>query len=107
MMDAQLLIFLGILSIFTGSMLFFIGNFMHSNESSSESQYRHTQCQRNDKSGQAHVDSADKSSRTEMRGGGIIMLGPIPIILGTDSKSTRTVILLAIVLMLMAFFLFR
>ncbi len=35
-----------------------------------------------------------------VRGGGIIMIGPIPIIFGTDKKSLKTVILLAILLMI-------
>ena len=35
----------------------------------------------------------------QMRGGGVVMIGPIPIIFGTDKESARTLILLAIVLM--------
>ena len=46
------------------------------------------------------------SEKTGVRGGGIIMLGPIPIIIGSDSKSVQTLIILAIVLMLLYFFLF-
>jgi uncharacterized protein (TIGR00304 family) len=37
--------------------------------------------------------------RGRVRGGGVIMIGPVPIIFGTDRKSLKTVILLAIVLM--------
>jgi uncharacterized protein (TIGR00304 family) len=33
------------------------------------------------------------------RGGGVIMIGPLPIVFGTDKESTRTLILLAIILM--------
>ena len=34
----------------------------------------------------------------KVRGGGAIIIGPIPIVFGTDKKSLRTVLLLAIVL---------
>lgn len=107
MMDAQLLILMGILVIFIGSILVFIGSFMSSGRRNTSPTGEHTRYQASDDSEQLHVDSEDKFSRTEVRGGGIIMLGPIPIILGTDSKSIEVLILLAIVLMLMAFFFFR
>jgi len=37
-----------------------------------------------------------------VRGGGVIMIGPVPIVFGTDSGSARMLILLAIVLMAVA-----
>jgi uncharacterized protein (TIGR00304 family) len=40
--------------------------------------------------------------RTEVRGGGVIMIGPIPIIFGSDSKWTSIAIVLAIVLIVIA-----
>ncbi|WP_321430518.1 DUF131 domain-containing protein [uncultured Methanolobus sp.] len=46
------------------------------------------------------------SDKTEVRGGGLIMLGPIPIIIGSDNKSARTLMILAIVLMLLYFLIF-
>ncbi len=39
-------------------------------------------------------------SKGRVRGGGVIMIGPIPVIFGTDKKSLKTVILLAILLMI-------
>jgi uncharacterized protein (TIGR00304 family) len=36
--------------------------------------------------------------RTEVRGGGIIMIGPIPIIFGSDAKWASAAVVLAIVL---------
>jgi len=42
----------------------------------------------------------------ETKGGGIIMIGPIPIIFGSDKTSLQTVIILTIVLMVVAFLLF-
>jgi uncharacterized protein (TIGR00304 family) len=36
----------------------------------------------------------------EVRGGGIVMIGPVPIVFGTDKGSIRILILLGIVLMI-------
>lgn len=106
-MIAQFLISLGILSVFIGSILVLIGNSMSSGEGSSKQGYNTARYQTSDDSEQAHKGLEGVSTRPEVRGAGVIMLGPIPIILGTDSKSAQTLILLTIVLMLMAFFLLR
>jgi uncharacterized protein (TIGR00304 family) len=37
-----------------------------------------------------------------VRGGGVIMIGPIPIIFGTDKKSLKTVVLLSVALTVLA-----
>lgn len=37
-----------------------------------------------------------------VRGGGVIMIGPVPIVFGTDKESARILILLAIILMAVA-----
>lgn len=42
--------------------------------------------------------SAGKSENAEVKGAGVIMIGPIPIIFGTDKKSIKTVIALAFAL---------
>ena len=39
-----------------------------------------------------------KDKRVKVKGGGIILIGPIPIIFGTDKQSIKTVLLLAIIL---------
>ena len=39
------------------------------------------------------------SSGTKTRGGGVLLIGPIPIIFGTDSDSAKVLVALAIVLM--------
>jgi uncharacterized protein (TIGR00304 family) len=36
----------------------------------------------------------------KVRGGGVVMIGPIPVIFGTDKESARILILLGIVLMI-------
>jgi len=54
--------------------------------------------------GDLKTDESGKSgSKTRVRGGGIIMIGPVPIIAGSDSGSVKTLIMLAIVLMLIYF----
>jgi uncharacterized protein (TIGR00304 family) len=44
--------------------------------------------------------------KPEVRGGGIIMIGPIPIIVGTDVAALKIVLILAIVLMVIGAILF-
>jgi len=41
--------------------------------------------------------------RTEVRGAGVIMIGPIPIIFGTDKKSVKEVLVLALALTVVVF----
>ncbi|MDG6985607.1 MAG: DUF131 domain-containing protein [Nitrososphaerota archaeon] len=40
----------------------------------------------------------------KVRGGGVVMIGPIPIIFGSDTRWASVAIVLAIVLMLLVFF---
>ncbi len=49
---------------------------------------------------------AAKEKRVETKGGGVILIGPIPIIFGTDVESLKIVIILAIVLMIIAIIIF-
>jgi uncharacterized protein (TIGR00304 family) len=39
-----------------------------------------------------------KEKTGKIRGGGVILIGPIPIVFGTDKQSLKTILLLAIVL---------
>ncbi len=39
-------------------------------------------------------------SKSEVKGGGVILIGPVPIVFGTDAESAKTVLILAIILML-------
>ncbi|WP_167848780.1 TIGR00304 family membrane protein [Methanolobus halotolerans] len=45
------------------------------------------------------VEGADKTPKTDVKGGGIVMIGPLPIAIGSDNKSVQTLLVLAIVLM--------
>lgn len=48
-----------------------------------------------------------KESKSEVKAGGVIMIGPIPIIFGSDKESARTAAILAIILMLLSLIIFR
>ncbi len=44
------------------------------------------------------LSSAGCSKKGKVQGAGVIMIGPIPIIFGTDKKSVKTVVALALAL---------
>ena len=44
---------------------------------------------------------------SKIKAGGVIMLGPIPIIFGSDKESAKTATILAIILMLLSLLIFR
>jgi uncharacterized protein (TIGR00304 family) len=82
------LITLGFLIVFIGMLIILAGVFSAAYQSW--------------KTGGGSVEKPD----TRVRGGGVIMIGPIPIIFGSDVGAVKIVILLAIALMLLAFVLF-
>ncbi len=47
--------------------------------------------------------SEARKGGTQVRGGGVLMVGPIPIIFGSDMKWASVAIVLAIVLLLLTF----
>lgn len=49
----------------------------------------------------------EKKVESRVRGGGVIMIGPIPIIFGTDKGSAKTAIILAIILTILSFLFLR
>ncbi|HIE34222.1 MAG TPA: DUF131 domain-containing protein [Candidatus Altiarchaeales archaeon] len=71
----------GILLVVFGFMLLFAGFILQSNE--------------------------QPVGKTEARGGAVIFIGPIPIAFGTDKDSLIVVSVIMIILMMMAYFLFR
>ena len=48
-----------------------------------------------------------KEAKSEIKAGGVIMLGPIPIIFGSDKESAKTVAVLAVILMLLSLLIFK
>lgn len=55
----------------------------------------------------AGILASTKSGETTVRGGGVVFLGPIPIIFGSDRTSAVAVSVLALALMAVAFLLSR
>lgn len=49
--------------------------------------------------------SRSGGAETSVKGGGVVMIGPIPIIFGTDAKWASVAIVLAIILILLYFLL--
>ena len=50
--------------------------------------------------------SSGGGAKAEVRGGGVVFIGPIPIVFGTDKNSAAAVTVLAIILMLVFYLLF-
>jgi uncharacterized protein (TIGR00304 family) len=46
------------------------------------------------------ISMLSRSGQAEVRGGGVLMIGPIPVIFGSDAKWASVAIVLAIVLVL-------
>lgn len=76
-MNASVLVIAGIIVIFLGIILIFVGTLMQST-----------------------------SENTEVHTGGIIMIGPIPIIFGNDKGLIITGVIFAIVVMVLYYILF-
>ena len=50
--------------------------------------------------------SVRSAGKGKVRGGGAVIIGPVPIVFGTDKKSLKTILLLAIVLTALALVVF-
>jgi uncharacterized protein (TIGR00304 family) len=75
----------GILVLILGIILIFIGSIIQSTSPN---------------------NSKDTSSKTEIKTGGVVMIGPIPIIFGSDKGMVITGVILAIILMIVSYTLF-
>lgn len=82
-MNTDLLILLGLGLVFLGFILVFLGLMFPPGE----------------------VKERKEISREKIKGGGVILIGPIPIIFGLDYKYAILAIVLAIILMLIVFLL--
>ena len=91
------LLLIGIFVIFIGFLIIIIGIALGMPQSSES---------RQDHSGKAESYSKAKVE-SEVKGGGVIMLGPIPIIFGSDKESAKTAAILAIILMLLSLLILR
>jgi len=126
------LVFLGIFIILMGFFIFVLGNFFEIRSSGSRSRQPENEDfferkgvpERSgpfERSGSARQGFGKKStcgygternfpensSSLKVRGGGVIMLGPVPIVFGSDGDSAKSAIILAIILTILAFLIFR
>ena len=90
---------LGILMVLAGAFLIAIAISTSSRQQQDSEYIEHTHHE-------THPESENRSN-TRVRGGGVIMLGPIPIIFGSDKSSAQSSIILAIILILLALMFFR
>ena len=52
-------------------------------------------------------DELQNHKKTTIKGGGVVLIGPIPIIFGSNWKITLIIIIIAIILVLVTFFTFK
>ncbi|WMW24337.1 TIGR00304 family protein [Methanolobus sediminis] len=106
MMLGTSLVLLGIILIIAGFVLIFISGVSNSQNREKRDEYSLNSDSYHSNSSSNGGSFKSDSDKTEVRGGGLIMLGPIPIIIGSDNKSAQTLMILAIVLMVLYFLLF-
>lgn len=98
-MIGTLLILLGMLMVFAGIFLIAIAISISSGQQQGPEHTEHTPSEN-------YPDSGNKKN-IQVKAGGVIMLGPIPIIFGSDKRSAQSSIVLATILMLLALMFFR
>lgn len=83
MLQGNTVILAGILVIFIGFILLFVGTAM-----------------------QGTTGSQQTAKTTDVKTGGVILIGPIPIIFGNDKGMVITGVVMAIIIMILAYLLF-
>ncbi len=91
-MQLNFLIPLGIILIIIGSLFIFLEVFFN--------------IVRKKREEPENEEERRKKTKTKVRGGGVVLIGPIPIIFGTDRKFLIIAVALAIILMIISFVLF-
>lgn len=84
MINGSTLVNIGLFVLVVGILLIFLGSMIQSTSS----------------------EKSKENSNTEIKTGGVILIGPIPIIFGNDKGMVITGVILGIILMLIAYFLF-
>jgi uncharacterized protein (TIGR00304 family) len=112
----ETLVLIGMFVIFAGFLLIIISTFFGGlQEPGSGQDYSKEKGQYWEKNGfennpssrTSYGDSPEDKGKPRVRGGGVIMIGPIPIIFGSDKDSAKTLVILAIILMLISLLFFR
>ncbi|MDY0386832.1 MAG: DUF131 domain-containing protein [Methanolobus sp.] len=105
-MIGSYLVIIGIFMLISGFFLVLVASFYGGGNSKRSDEHSSISGDHNSWTSSSNTGQESIPDKTEVRGAGIIMLGPIPIIFGSDKKSTQTLVLLAIVLMLLYFLIF-
>ncbi len=115
--DGNMLFSIGLLTIIIGFLLIMIGIALSLYQ---ESRSMETYSNRKDTFGREkqfestpdseiplHEKPPAREAKSEIKTGGVIMIGPIPIIFGSDKESAKTAAILAIILMLLSLLILR
>jgi len=115
--DGSMLFSIGITTILIGFLLIMIGVALSMYQESRSTQ---SYSNRTDTSGidsrfestsnsdsPLHEKPSERKVESEIKTGGVIMIGPIPIIFGSDKESAKTAAILAIILMLLSLLILR
>jgi len=115
--DGNMLFSIGITTILIGFLLIIIGVALSMYQESRSTQ---SYSNRTDTSGidsrfestsnsdiPFHEKPSERKVESEIKTGGVIMIGPIPIIFGSDKESAKTAAILAIILMLLSLLILR
>ncbi|HII80564.1 MAG TPA: TIGR00304 family protein [Methanosarcina sp.] len=113
----NLLVLTGIFIIIFGFLMLLIGTAIGMRDNSGPgkgySKRKEEFGKKTDSSGSFQFEGPEKKepyagkAESKIRGGGVIMLGPIPIIFGSDKESATTAVILAIILMILSLLVFR
>ncbi len=117
LIDGNMLFSIGVLTILIGFLVITIGIALSMYQESRSTQ---SYSSRTDTSGRArrfestldsesslHEKPPSRKVESKVKAGGVIMLGPIPIIFGSDKESAKTAAILAIILMLLSLLILR
>lgn len=86
MINSNTLIFVGMIIIFIGIIILIIGTVLQGSSQTNDDQ--------------------QGSQTSTVKTGGVVLIGPIPIIFGSDKSTIITSVILAIILMVLAYLLF-
>ncbi len=117
LIDGNMLFSIGVLTILIGFLLITIGIALslYQESRSTQSYSSRTDASGRDRRFESTLDSESslhekppsRKVESKVKAGGVIMLGPIPIIFGSDKESAKTAAILAIILMLLSLLILR
>jgi uncharacterized protein (TIGR00304 family) len=99
-MAGEYLIYTGIFVIIIGFIIIAIS--ITKNTIKEYEKEKHNYYKTPDYQDQHHSENYNEP-RTDVKGGGVVMIGPIPLVFGSDNQSLQKLMILAIILMLLGF----